>query len=75
MSVNMLTQSKKRMFEKNKEEYTKTNFDIYNQKCKSRKKSIFKNIKFKIYVDHNSTENQVNGMRDILKNPILILRF
>ena len=33
MSVNMLTQSKKRMFEKNKEEYTKRTFKFDNKKC------------------------------------------
>ena len=67
MSVNMLTQSKKRMFEKNKEEYTKRTL-ISITKSVNHAKSIFKNIKFKIYViDHNSTENQVDDMRDILK--------
>ena len=67
MSVNMLTQSKKRMFEKNKEEYTKRTL-VSITKSVNHAKNIFKNIKYKIYiVDHNSTKNQIDGMRDILK--------
>jgi len=67
MSVNMLTQSKKRMFEKNKEEYTKRTV-ISIVKSINHAKNIFKNIKFKIYiVDHNSTKNQIDSVRDILK--------
>ena len=55
MSVNMLTQSKKRMFEKNKEEYTKRTL-VSITKSVNHAKNIFKNIKFKIYIiDHNST--------------------
>jgi len=67
MSVNMLTQSKKRMFEKNKEEYTKRTL-ISITKSVNHAKNIFKNTKFKIYIiDHNSTKNQIDGIRDILK--------
>ena len=67
MSVNMLTQSKKRMFEKNKEEYTKRTL-ISITKSVNHAKNIFKNIKFKIYIiDHNSTKNQIDDIRDILK--------
>ena len=67
MSVNMLTQSKKRMFEKNKEEYTKRTL-VSIAKSVNHAKNIFKNTKFKIYViDHNSTKNQIDSMRDILK--------
>ena len=67
VSVNMLTQSKKRMFEKNKEEYTKRTL-VSVTKSVNHAKNIFKNIKFKIYViDHNSTKNQIDAMRDILK--------
>ncbi len=67
MSVNMLTQSKKRIFEKNKEEYTKRTL-ISITKSVNHAKNIFKNTKFKIYIiDHNSRKNQIEGIRDILK--------
>jgi len=67
MSVNMLTQSKKRMFEKSKEEYTKRTL-ISITKSVNHAKNIFKNIKFKIYmIDHNSEKNQIDEMRNILK--------
>ena len=67
MSVNMLTQSKKRMFEKNKEEYTKRTL-VSIIKSINHTKNIFKNIKFKIYIiDHDSTKNQIDSIRDILK--------
>ena len=67
MSVNMLTQSKKRMFEKNKEEYTKRTL-VSIIKSVNHAKNIFKNIKFKIYmIDHNSGKNQIDEMRNILK--------
>jgi len=67
MSVNMLTQSKKRMFEKNKEEYTKRTL-ISISKSANQAKNIFKDIKFKIYIiDHNSTKDQIDKMRNILK--------
>mgnify|MGYP001395533227 FL=1 len=66
MSVNMLSQSKKRMFEKSKEEYTKRTL-ISLTKSVNHAKNIFKNIKFKIYIiDHNSEKNQIDEMRDIL---------
>ena len=68
MSVNMLTQSKKRMFEKNKEEYSmRTLVSII--KGIDHAKSIFKNVKFRIFIiDHNSEENQINNMRSVLEN-------
>ena len=67
MSVNMLTQSKKRMFEKSKEEYTKRTL-ISITKSVNHAKNIFKNIKFKIYIiDHNSEKNQIDEMKNILK--------
>ncbi len=66
MSVNMLTQSKKRMFEKSKEEYTKRTL-ISITKSVKHAKNIFKDIKFKIYIiDHNSEKNQIDEMRNIL---------
>ena len=67
MSVNMLTQSKKRMFEKGKEEYTKRTL-ISITKSVNHAKNIFKDTKFKIYIiDHNSEKNQINEMKAILK--------
>jgi len=67
MSVNMLTQSKKRMFEKSKEEYTKRTL-ISISKSANQAKNIFKDTKFKIYIiDHNSTKDQIDKMRNILK--------
>jgi len=66
MSVNMLTQSKKRMFEKNKEEYTKRTL-ISITKSANYAKNIFRDIKFKIHIiDHNSEKNQINEMKNIL---------
>ena len=66
-AVNMLTQTKKRMFEKNKEEYTKRTL-ISLVKSTNYAKSIFKNVKFKIFIiDHNSQKNHIENMRDILK--------
>ena len=66
MSVNMLTQSKKRMFEKNKDEYTKrTLFSII--RSVKHAKNIFKNIKFKIFIiDHNSKNKHIESLRNML---------
>ena len=67
MSVNMLTQSKKRIFDKDKEEYT---FRTLKSLIKNihHSKNIFKNIKYKVYIiDHNSTNEQLGSMRDMLK--------
>ncbi len=67
MSVNMLTQSKKRMFEKNKEEYTRRTL-VSIIKSVSHAKNIFKNTKFKIFIiDHNSQKNQIEIMKNMLK--------
>ena len=67
MSVNMLTQSKKRMFEKNKDEYTKrTLFSII--KSVKHAKNIFKNTKFKIFIiDHNSQDKHIESLRNMLE--------
>ena len=66
-SVNMLTQTKKRIFEDNKGEYTKRTL-ISIIKSINHAKDIFKNIKFKIYIiDHNSGKNQITIMHEILK--------
>ena len=66
MSVNMLTQSKKRIFEKDKEEYTKrTLISLINSVHYA--KDFFKNVKFKIHIiDHNSSKNQINDIKIIL---------
>ena len=65
MTVGMLTKSKKRIFEKNKEEYTKkTLLSLINSV--NHAKIIFKNTKFKIFViDHNSSKNQIENMKNI----------
>ena len=68
MSVNMLTQSKKRMFEMNKEEYTRRTL-ISLIKSINYAQVIFKNTKFKIYIiDYDSKKDQINGLKNILKN-------
>ena len=68
MSVNMLTQSKRRIFEKNKDEYTKrTLFSII--KSVHHAQNIFKNLKFKIFIiDHNSEKNQIQSLKNMLHN-------
>ena len=67
MSVNMLTQSKKRLFEKNKEEYTRRTL-VSITKCINSAKNLFKNTKFKIYIiDHNSSKNQIDSIKAILE--------
>ena len=67
MSVNMLTQSKKRIFEKDKEEYTKRTL-VSIIKSINHSKKIFKNLKFKIYIiDHSSMKSQVDMMQTILE--------
>ncbi len=66
MSVNMLTQSKKRIFEKEKSEYTKRTL-ISLIKSVKHSKSKFINTKFKIYIiDHNSSKKEIENLRNIL---------
>ena len=67
MSVNMLTQSKKRIFEKDKEEYTKrTLVSLINSIHYA--KDFFKDVKFKVHIiDHNSSKNQINDIKIILE--------
>ena len=67
MSVNMLTQSKKRIFEKDKEEYTKrTLISLINSVHYA--KDFFKDVKFKVHIiDHNSSKNQISDIRTILE--------
>ena len=67
MSVNMLTQSKKRIFEKDKEEYTKrTLISLINSvHCA---KDFFKDVRFKVHIiDHNSSKSQIDDIRIILE--------
>ncbi|MAV56324.1 MAG: glycosyltransferase group 2 [Candidatus Pelagibacter sp.] len=75
MSVNMLTQSKKRMFEQNKDEYTRRCL-ISIIKSVNIAKDIFKNIKFKIFIiDHGSTDGQINVLKEILKDSNINFEF
>ena len=67
MSVNMLTQSKNRIFEKDKEQYTKRTL-ISLIKSVDCARDIFKEVKFKIHViDHNSSKKQINDIKTILE--------
>tara|TARA_Y100000590_G_scaffold394274_1_gene473313 strand:- start:337 stop:1371 length:1035 start_codon:yes stop_codon:yes gene_type:complete len=66
-SINMLTQNKKRLFDKNKSEYT---FRSLNSIIISlnQAKANFPNIKFNIIViDHNSKKEDLNQIRNQLK--------
>ena len=66
-SVNLVTQNKKRIFEKDKSEYT---FRTINSLINSLKfgKEFLKNINIKIYIiDHNSKKEDLNKIKDIIK--------
>jgi len=66
-SVNMLTQSKKRLFDKSKSEYT---FRSLNSLIESLKNAIndFPLVEFNfIVIDHNSNKSDLNKMKDMLK--------
>ena len=66
-SINMLTQSKKRLFDKSKSEYT---FRSLNSLIKSLKNAIndFPLVEFNfIVIDHNSNKPDLNKMKDMLK--------
>ena len=67
-SVNMLTQSKKRIFEKDKSEYTlKTLKSIINSI--NFNKELFNKIKLKItIIDHNSNKQVISEFGELLKN-------
>ena len=67
-SVNMLTQSKKRIFEKDKSEYTlKTLKSIINSI--NFNKELFNKIKIKItIIDHNSNKEVISEFGNLLKN-------
>ena len=66
-SVNMLTQSKERIFEKEKSEYSlKTLRSIINSINKN--KELFKEIKLKLtIIDHNSEKKVIEKFDEILK--------
>ena len=66
-AVNLVTQNKKRVFEKEKSEYT---FRTINSLIKSLEysKDIIKKIDIKIYViDHNSKKDDLDKIEDIIK--------
>ena len=66
-SVNLVTQNKKRIFEKDKSEYT---FRTINSLIKSLKfgEEFLKNIKIKIYViDHNSKKEDLEKIKNLIK--------
>ena len=69
-SVNMLTQSKKRIFKSNKEDYSlKTLVSLINS-IKNNKK-IFKNIKVKLtIIDHNSNKKVIEKFEKLLKKQV-----
>ena len=66
-SVNMLSQSKKRIFNSSKSEYSlKTLKSIINSINHSKK--IFKNIKLKLtIIDHNSDKKIINKFKNLLE--------
>ena len=67
-SVNMLTQNKKRLFEKEKSEYTLRSLNSI-VKSLNYSKEEFKNIKIKItVVDHNSSNLVLESINKILSN-------
>ena len=67
MSVNMLTQSKKRIFEREKDEYTIRSLRSVI-KSVNYAKQTFSNTKFKIFViDYNSKKNQIEILENELK--------
>ncbi len=65
-SINMLTQSKKRIFEKEKSEYTLRSINSILKSINQAKK-IFKKIDFKVIViDHNSSQINIDSIKKIL---------
>ena len=67
-SVNLVTQSKKRIFEKDKSEYT---FRTINSLVRSLKfgEKFLKNIKIRFHViDHNSKDGDLEKIRNILNS-------
>ncbi len=67
-SVNMLTQSKKRLFEKDKSEYTLRTLNSIIRSVNN-SKEIFSKIDLKItIIDHNSKNEIISKMKSLLKN-------
>ena len=67
-SVNMLSQSKKRLFDKDKSEYTLRTLNSIIKSINS-SKEIFDNINLKItIIDHNSKNEIINQMKVLLQN-------
>ena len=67
-SVNLVTQNKKRVFEKDKSEYT---FRTINSLINSLKfgKEFLKNINIKIYIiDHNSKKEDLDKIKEIIQS-------
>ena len=66
-SVNMLSQSKKRVFKSTKDQYSlRTLVSLINSI--NHKKKIFKNIKLKLtIIDHNSEKKIIDKFKKILK--------
>ena len=67
MSVNMLTQNKKRLFEKNKPEYTLRSLNSIIKSINYSKNKLPK-ISFDIVIiDHNSKQEDLKKIKDLLK--------
>ena len=65
-SINMLTQSKKRIFEKEKYEYTLRSINSILKSINQAKK-VFQKINFKVTViDHNSSKKNLNSIKKLL---------
>ena len=74
-SVNMLTQSKKRLFDQEKSEYTLRSLNSIINSLNFAKE-LFKNINIElIVVDHNSEKNVVEKIKSIISNQFFKSRF
>ena len=74
-SVNMLTQSKKRLFDKEKSEYTLRSLNSIINSLNFAKE-LFKNINIElIVVDHNSEKNVVEKIKSIISSQFFKSRF
>ena len=74
-SVNMLTQSKKRLFDQEKSEYTLRSLNSIIKSIKYAKE-IFNNINLElVIVDHNSDKNVINKIQSILADQYFKNRF
>ena len=74
-SVNMLTQSKKRLFDHEKSEYTLRSLNSIINSLNFAKE-LFKNINIElIVVDHNSEKNVVERIKSLISNQFFKSRF